>query len=410
VFSFLSSLGKSGSYIVAYDFMSDDECHRLTDGFFPTTSQSSALKPQISNLKSQTSNLKPQISLLSSSRPNIIIVLMEGCGGQFTEIGGHSDITPRLNQLAREGVYFTNCYANSWRTDKGAVSVLSGYPAFPVTSVMKVPEKSRKLPSIAGKLMAEGYRCSFVYGGDINFTNMRSYVMSSGYSHLRWKADYSRDEQQTSQWGVRDDIVLQSVSADVKAEPADGHWMKTVLTLSSHEPWDVPTQRLSDPVYNAFNYLDECVGDFVDHLRQTPQWDNLLVIILPDHGCRYRGIDEQTLLYNHIPMIWVGGAVKEPCRVEQLCNQSDLAAILFGQMQLPHDEFTFSRDILSNSYQHPFAFHTWTGGMTMIDSTGFVAWDLDAQTFVAKETPHPDHLLRQGQAVLQLTSKDLVNR
>ena len=411
VFSFLSSLGKSGSYIVVYDFFSDEECQQLTNGFWTTPyPQRSTLNVQCSTFTVQRSMFNVQRSTLTTSRPNIIIVVMESCGGQFTELGGNNEITPRLNKLATEGIYFTNCFANSWRTDKGVVSVLGGYPAFPVTSIMKVPEKSRKLPSIARKLAGEGYDCSFVYGGDINFTNMRSYVMSSGYSHLRWKADYSREEQQTSQWGVRDDIVLKSVTEDVAAEPVDGRWMKTVLTLSSHEPWDVPTRKLSDPVYNAFNYLDQSVGDFIDELRQTPQWRNLLVIILPDHGYRYHGIDERTLLYNHIPMIWVGGAVKEPCRVDNLCNQSDLAATLLAQMGLSHDEFTFSRDVLSPDYIRPFAFHTWTGGLTMIDSTGFVAWDLDAEAVIAKTTPYPDRLLRQGKAVLQTASKDFANK
>ena len=257
----------------------------------------------------------PVRPLLNTTRPNIIIILMESCGGQFTELGGHPEITPRLNALAREGVYFTACYANSWRTDKGVVSTLSGYPAFPITSVMKIPEKSRKLPSIASSLAAEGYATAFYYGGDINFTNMRSYLMGTGYQQLRWKADYPADQQHSAQWGVRDDLMFSSLLADIRGESSD-HWMKTLLTLSSHEPWDVPTHDLDDEVYNAFHYLDRCIGDFIDALRQTPQWDNLLVVILPDHGFRYQGIDETTRLYNHIPMFWVGGAVSEPQRAQ----------------------------------------------------------------------------------------------
>ena len=74
---------------------------------------------------------------------------MEGCGGVFTEIGGRTDITPNLNRLAREGVFFSRCYGNSWRTDRGTLCTLSGYPSFPNTSVMKMPDKSRTMPSVA---------------------------------------------------------------------------------------------------------------------------------------------------------------------------------------------------------------------------------------------------------------------
>jgi phosphoglycerol transferase MdoB-like AlkP superfamily enzyme len=391
LFSFLYSLGKSGDYIVEYHYFDDNECERLTQGYYDTRSVDVD-------------------TLLNSQRPNIILIMMESCGGQFTEIGGRHDITPHLNQLAHEGIYFTQCYANSWRTDRGTVSILSGYPALPITSVMKIPEKSRKLPSIAASLQQEGYTNSFFYGGDINFTNMRSYVMSTGYKRLRWKSDYSLDEQQSAKWGVRDDIMFQSLLDDIKAEPAESRWMKTLLTLSSHEPWDVPTHVLDDEVLNAFHYLDQCVGQFISQLHQLPAWDNLLVIILPDHGYRYQGINETTRLFNHIPMIWTGGAVKAPREIPVICNQSDLPATLLGQLHLSHNDFTFSRDVLSSSYVHRMAFHTYTEGMTVFDSTGFMAYDIDVERFIAHEGPDRDRLLQQGKSLLQLISNDLVRK
>lgn len=391
VFSFLYSLGKSGDYITEYTYYDERECHQLTDGYYDTQS------------------VNPD-TLLNSNRPNILIIMMESCGGQFTEIGGRKDITPHLNSLAHEGIYFTECYANSWRTDKGTVSILSGYPALPVTSIMKIPEKSRKLPSIASALHQEGYTNSFFYGGDINFTNMRSYVMSTGYQRLKWKDDYSREEQNTAKWGVRDDIMFASLLNDIENEPADHRWMKTLLTLSSHEPWDVPTNVLDDEVENAFNYLDQCIGNFINQLKTQPVWDNLLVIILPDHGYRYHGINETTRLFNHIPMIWVGGAVKEPMQINTLCNQSDLPATLLGQLELPHDDFTFSRDVMSKNYVRQMAFHTYTEGMSVFDSTGFMAYDIDANTFIAYEGADRDRLLKQGKALLQLISHDLISK
>ncbi len=391
VFSFLSSLGKSGSNVERYDYFAEAECRRLTDSLFYTDST------------------RPD-TLLTTRRPNIVIVLMESCGAQFTAVGGHPEITPRLNQLAREGVSFTQCYANSWRTDKGVVSALSGYPAFPVTSVMKIPEKSHKLPSIASALSAEGYQSSFFYGGDINFTNMRSYVMGTGYSRLRWKSDYPSHWQRTAQWGVRDDLMFSALLSDIRREPAGGRWMKTLLTLSSHEPWDVPTRVLDDPVYNAFHYLDHSLGLFIDSLRQTPQWRDLLVVVMPDHGYRYRGIDETTRLYNHIPMLWLGGAVRRPCVLSRLCNQSDLAATLLGQMGIGHRQFAFSRDVASQGYCRPMAWHTFNNGMTLYDSLGFTAYDLDAQHVVAHEGGDAARRLRVARALLQLTSHDLAGK
>lgn len=390
LFSFFASMSKSGDYLVSYDFYTEEECQALTDSLFFVHSENTD-------------------TLLSTRRPNIIMILMESCGGQFTELGGHPGITPHLNQLAHEGIYFTECYANSWRTDKAVVSILSGYPAFPITSVMKVPEKSRKLPSIASSLQNVGYETGFYYGGDINFTNMRSYVLGTGYEHLRWKAGYPRQAQKSAQWGVRDDLMFASLLEDIQEEESE-HWMKTLLTLSSHEPWDVPTKDFEDEVYNAFHYLDRCIGQFIDSLKKMPEWEDLLVIILPDHGYRYQGIDERTRLYNHIPMLWVGGAVKAPRHIQRVCNQSDLAATLLGQLGLDHSAFTFSRDVASPHYQADLAWHTYNNGVSVFDTTGFMAYDLDAQQMVASEGPEAERQLQVARAILQLTSHDLLNK
>ena len=390
VFSFLSSLGKSGDYIVSYDFYDERECQAITDGVYD----------------SQT---LPADTLLRTPRPNIVIILMESCGGQFTEMAGRKDIMPNVNRLMHEGVNFAQCYASSWRTDRGMVSTLSGYPAFPTSSVMKVPEKSRNLPSLAKSLSREGYECSFFYGGDINFTNMRSYVLSSGYGRLMWRDDYSRDQRRSAQWGVRDDIMFASLLADIEREQKKGtqHWMKTLLTLSSHEPWDVPDKVMDDKTENAFHYADACLGDFLARLRQTTAWDSLLVVVLPDHGLRNDQFNETTRAYNHIPLIWTGGAVRTATTVDKICSQSDLAATLLGQMGMRHDDFVFSRDVLSDDYRRQLAFHTFVNGLTVYDSTGFMAYDLDANTFIAHEGSDTLRLLSLGKALLQLHTKHL---
>lgn len=391
LFSFISSLGKFGDYIVEYNFLPDTECEQVARTIYHTESDQPT-------------------PLLATRRPNIVLVIMEGCGGQFTHIGKREDITPNLNRYCREGVFFSECYANSWRTDKGCVSILSGYPAFPVTSVMKIPEKSRTLPSIAKSLTKIGYETEFLYGGDINFSNMKSYIMGTGYNRLKWKNDFDFSEQNTAQWGVRDDIVFSRLYDDILSEKGDKPWMKTLLTLSSHEPWDVPEQKLPDKVENAFHYLDTSLGQFVEQLRKSPAWNNLLLIILPDHGHRHQNINETTRLFNHIPMVWIGGAVKQPYTFSEVCSQSDLPATLLGQMGVAHEDFQFSRDVLSANYTRPFAFHTFTNGMTVIEKNAFTAYDLDAQKTIASEGNSQERQLRLGKALLQIHSQDLKKR
>ncbi len=390
VFSFFASFEKTASNNVTYHFMEDGECEKIVNELF--------------NMQSLGID-----TLLTTQQPNIIVILLESCGGQFTEISGRSDITPYLNRLAQEGIYFTNCYANSWRTDRGTVCTWSGYPSFPTMSVMKIPSKSRTLPNIARTLQTErGYNTHYLYGGDINFTNMRSYLVSGGFGQLTWKDDYTKEEQASAKWGVRDDITFETLYqlTTTMQEP----YLIGYSTLSSHVPWDVPIHHFDDEVLNAFYYLDQCVGQFIEKLRKSDAWENTLIVMLPDHGVVYDGLDESTPLLNHIPMIWVGGAVKEPRRIEQICNQTDLPATLLGQLGLNHDDYTFSRDVLSKTYTYPVAIHTYDDGFTMIDSTSFVNYDFISDRLVKGEGVATDRLILQAKAILQATTKDLNER
>lgn len=389
VFSFMASLERTANFVPDYTFMEDSECARLMEGFYFTDST------------------EPD-TLLRTQHPNIVVILMESCGGIFTEdIGKRSDIMPHLNQLTEEGVFFANFYANSYRTDRGTLCTWSGYPSFPRSSVMKMPEKTRLMPGIAQSLRKNGYHTYYLYGGDINFTNMRSYLITTGFEQLHWMKDYSLEEQKTSEWGVRDDITFATLSDMVRQgqEP----FLIGYSTLSSHEPWDVPTHRLDDEILNAFNYLDECIGNFINDMKQTPQWDNLLVILLPDHGFSYLGVGEEHELHDHVPMLWLGGAIKSPRRIEQICNQTDLPATLLGQLGIAHHEYFFSRDIMSKSYQYPFAVHTYNNGITMRDSTGFAVFDLNANRIIVDKSSDSELLIKKGKAILQTATDRLRN-
>ena len=385
VFSFLASYEKTASDNTNYDYYQAEECNKLLAGLYPTES-----------IIGDT--------LLNTQRPNVVVILLESCGEIFHEV------MPNFNQLKREGIWFSNCYGNSFRTDRGTVCALSGYPSFPTTSVMKIPKKAGTLPSIAKTLQKEGYATSYLYGGDINFTNMRSYLIATGWEKLHWKADYTSEEQRSAEWGVRDDITFKTLFDQICASDTTGHFLMGYSTLSSHEPWDVPIQKYDDKEKNAFSYLDDCIGKFVSQLKTTPYWRDLLIVMIPDHGVNYKDIDETRQVRNHIPMLWVGGAVKAPKEIKTICNQTDLPATLLGQMGFPHGEFTFSRDVTSQNYTKPLAFHSFTNGFSIVDSTGFTVVDLNIDQVIVDQSKDSQHHMQLGKAILQVTAKDLKER
>lgn len=392
-FSLLSSMGKSKDFASEFNFFDEEKRAQLFEGLYTTEDGDSV------------------ISVLNTKKPNILIILMEGMGGVFVEpLGGLPDVTPNLNRLSEEGIFFTRCYANSFRTDRGTVCALSGYLGLPTASVMKIPAKSRTLPAISEELLKAGYTTDFLYGGDINFTNMKSYLLSKGYQKLTADTDFSLSEQTSNAWGVNDDITFEHLYNQLK-DRKDGSWMTTFLTLSSHEPFDVPYNRLEDKIPNAFAFTDDCLGKFIEKLKQTPVWDNLLVVCIPDHGFRYpkekvdRGGE-----FSHIPMLWLGGAVKQPMKIDKIMNQTDMAATLLGQLGLDHSMFTFSRNVLGSAYTYPFSFHCHGGGFAFRDSTGVSAYDTKANQVSFEEPSTSEERLNKGKAILQSVYDDLGSR
>lgn len=79
--------------------------------------------------------------------------------------------------------------------------------------------------------------------------------------------------------------------------------------------------------------------------------------------------------FYHIPLLWLGGAVKQPMQVDKIMNQTDLAATLLGQLGLEHTAFTFSRNVLGSDYKYPFAFYSFNNGFSFRDSTGVTVFD-----------------------------------
>lgn len=396
MFSFLESVSHEKDFASMYRFMDDEKAASLFSEMTYT-----ALRPD--------SNSSHRIENAEGTR--IVIVIMESFSSYIMSEEGHvKGVTPTLDRLSREGIYFKNFYANSFRTDRGLVSILSGYPAQPNMSLMKFPRKTNTLYSIARSLHADGFSTDYVYGGDANFTNMRSYLMATGFERIISEEDFPAD-QCKSKWGANDgdlfDKALQTIDSQWKPSTKN---MMVIQTSSSHEPFDVPCQQFDDKILNAFYYADRELGRFVDQLKKRDDWSHTLLLITPDHlGCYPDPEDSYRLLRYHIPLIITGGAVKEREVVHTYGSQQDIAATLLSMLRLPHDEFSFSKDLFDTRAPH-FAFFTYPDAVGMATPENQVMTDnLSGKTlFDLGEKKGMNQ--RKSQAYLQKIFDDIANR
>ncbi len=352
--------------------------------------------------------------VLNTTRPDIIIIVLESFSGYLIgPLGGDSLVTPNINRYAREGILFSNFYASGTRTDKALPAILSGYPAQPAQSIIKEPKKSQSLPSLVKILIENGYHSSFWYGGEINFANLNSFVIESGFNDIITKNNFD-PANYNSKWGVHDHVLFQTLKDSMKRvkEP----FLKVILTLSSHEPFDVPMEPVfigSDDLAkykNSVYYTDKTLGSFLDWAKETDWWKNTLIIMVADHAARiFSDMPNYKQNVFKIPMLWVGGAVsKRDLRIEKLGSQVDIPTTLLDQLGII-GSFPFGKDILSDQSKS-FAFYTYNEGFGFITDSSAVGFDLKSKMNVLSEGKDPESAEKKGKAYLQVLFNDYLKR
>ena len=361
IFCFIESVTHDEDIADRYRFMDDKEA---TDIFSDMTC--TALRGDSVGVFSLRGENQPK---------NVVVIMLESFSKYImTEAGHVKGITPNLDRYSKEGMYFTRFYANSFRTDRAIVSILSGLPAQPTMSVMDIPHKSTSLPSIASAMGKAGYNSTFYYGGDTNYSNMKSYLMGTGFQNVVSDKDFP-NELHTGKWGVADGPVYERILKDMIASDKKEKHLRVVMSESSHEPFDVPFKsHIKEPELNAFYYADKCLGEFVEAMKKQADWDNTLVLIVPDHlGAYPLNIDNYAMWRYEIPMILLGGKINAQ-QEETIGCQSDIPATLLGILGVEHNEFLFSKDILDANAPH-FAFFTFPDAMGMVTEENTVIYD-----------------------------------
>lgn len=394
LFSLLESITHQEDFASQYRFMKDKEADKI---FATMTSTSDE-------------NTYPLLNeaTFKKGTPDILIVIMESFASDIMpSMGSYKDVAVCLDSIAQQSILFTRFYANSFRTDRGMVSILSGYPAQPTTSIMRYPRKTSQLPSIARNLAKyKNYKTTYYYGGDADFCNMRSYLVSQGYQHIISDANFPIEDK-LSKWGVPDHIVAARMMEDIKAQQNEKRPMLRILqTSSSHEPFEVPYHRLKDKRLNAFAYTDSVMGAIVREYRKLPRWKNTLIVFVPDHVGGYKeNLNDHDRSRYQIPLILAGGAISRPMKVGIIGSQHDIAATLLGQLGVEHREFTFSKNMMSDATPK-FAFFAVNDAFGIVSEENSLIYDNRAKRIVY-DKGEKGFNLKRGQAYLQKLYDDL---
>lgn len=345
--------------------------------------------------------------------PNVLLIILESFSNKvISSFGGKFGVCPNLDSLCSESVIFTSFYASGNRSDRGVSAILGGYPSLLNQSIMLFPEKSDKLTLMSDYFNRHDYQTSFYYGGDINFYNLKSFILQGDYDEIVSGDNFQKELQKMSSWGVPDGFLFQRVLSDIKKE--NRPFFTVAYTLSSHPPYDVPSKIIKgnstqEKFLNSVAYSDSCIGDFIRELKMTNLWENTLVIITADHGALQPGpteiIEPDTY---RIPLIWTGGVIQNPGVINYLGGQPDLIPTLIHQLGWEMDSVMFGHDLFSTPSYAFYMLDTGWGYISNDDEFYFDQGIRKPKGFIHNENPYSD--LNFAKAYLQLLHEDFLSK
>lgn len=243
---------------------------------------------KLSNIKSEQGLYRYQQSLFSEKK-NIILVILESFGHEHIGHLGGTPTTPNLDQFTKESLYFTNLYAIGTRTSWGVSSVLSSLYPIPSREYVKASNSQKDFYTIARTLKKHNYTNTFIYSGDVDFDNMRGFLLSNGYDDVYGKENFDSDLEVYT-WGYCDEDLYDKAFTLAK-NSQDKPFFITLLTMSSHEPFDYPKGKV-DPYKgaklegfaNSIKYADYAIGKFIRNLKEAGLMKNTVVAFIADHN------------------------------------------------------------------------------------------------------------------------------
>lgn len=384
-----------------YLFMDIAKAQEKTDALF-----------EVATLNSQ--------SIVKSKNPNIVIIVLESWTSDIIEeLGGEKNVTPRFKELRKEGLLLSQMYSSGFRTEQGLTSVLSGFPSQPNNSIITTPSKAEKLPSLTSELNKRAYQSSFYYGGEIEFANMKSYLLNVGFETIVDKNSFAKD-QLNSKWGAHDEFVLKKQMNGLMKAKAP--FFSIVLTLSTHEPFEVTMQtpfngsEEAEKFKKAAYYTDHCLFNYFEEAKKQPWYNNTLFVLVADHG--HRLPKHRNMNYpegRRITAMLTGGALIDSLRgktFDKICNQHDIASTILNQLNIPYKSFNWSKDIFNANYKE-FAYYSNDNSVGWITPQQNIVYSFNSKTEPAlqakTQTTLNDSLVTDAKAYLQTLYEQYLN-
>lgn len=288
---------------------------------------------------------------------NVVLITVESLSAKYLgSFGDTRGLTPTLDQLRRQSLFFNNFYATGTRTDRGLEAITLSVPPTPGRSIVKRIGRESGFASLGQQLRAQGYDSVFLYGGRGYFDNMSAFFSGNGYRVVDQSSANEADIHFKNAWGMADEDLYQLAIREADADYAVGKpFLLQMMTTSNHRPYTYPDGRVDIPSGDgregAVKYTDAAIGEFLSNAQGKPWFKNTLFVIVADHTAGSAGSQDLPVANYHIPLFIYGPGLVEPREIETVASQIDIAPTLLGLLNLDYVSTFFGRNLLRTDVQ-----------------------------------------------------------
>lgn len=358
--------------------------------------------------------------ILKIDRPNIVLIILESWSATLIEsLGGNAGITPQFRELEKEGLLFTNIYSSGSRSEQGIASILSGFPAHPISSVTVQPNKFINLPTLNHVLMSQDYTSSFLFGGQLIYGNIKSYIIYNKFEIIKEVSDFP--ELPKGKLGIHDEYMFNEhlKNMDQLKEP----FFTGLYTVSTHSPFDMPMeQKLKwggnlNAYLNSAYYTDQSLGTYLKEAKTKEWFKNTLFIIVADHSHHSYTYDPyHSKEYHQIPLLLFGEVIKDEFKgkqINKLGNHHDIIGTILPQLGLSNElePFVWTKNLLDSNAPE-YAYIAFEEGLGWVRPSGQFFYDNRVDKYYLNTIPaqHQDSIIKEGKSYLQLVFQDYLDR
>lgn len=298
-------------------------------------------------------------SRTSEKRLNVVLVAMESMSAKFlSHFGNDQPLTPNLDKLADQSLFFTRMYATGTRTVRGLEALMLALPPTPGQSILRRPN-SDGMFNIGTVFAQKGYATQFIYGGYSYFDNMKAWFETNGFEVVDRANFPSKEIQFANAWGVCDeDLFQQALKQQEQMLAKSGNFFQVVLTTSNHRPYTYPEGKIDMPPKNgregAIKYSDYSIGTFIESAKTKPWFKDTIFIFVADHDASVAGGTDIPVRDYLIPAIIYSPSNIASETVGKLASQIDLAPTVLGLLGFSYESKFFGEDLKVTSPNRAF--------------------------------------------------------